>query len=925
MSFPQYSNIENNIKKTIDSRKGNNLDVSKLSPWIRVSSAYGTREYDGLIISSNQTGDSFESRYGTPTSGGSIGRDFQGRIVQEEKSVRGLRPSPVIEALEVKNGTEGLTRKCSFTIKCFTLGQVELLSRHFLEPRFFALVEWGWNTNLAYQQQAKLSRLGGKVDPICEMISYQNLATLKNKRSDSQGHYDAFLGVVAGGGFEYGDDETFNLKVELVTQGEIPSYLQLHKSSPLGAINSGKPFSASDIEKSAEDPNSIGKGLFMQMYNSLPSGKQIPPIKSLILDSYWTDPINFLNMDKEIRKDVSNELKSGKVVLGQETITSGQGGTRVATTKTGEIVTDANLFSEERFIRMELAWKILNTISWPIDAEPVEGCPREEKMSNIINIDNTICRAHPHIFSTDKKKLFIPNKRLPDFGLINVLNPPSEEDLNRQAEGGELSEEDKAKSIYQYIGKGMSEVDGMPKTNREVRPYEYFPAQVPLDELDGKWYDDTCYPRQAEKERWGYLKYLYINFDFFVSVLEKNGFLAKDVALDILNGISGAVNMYWDFQISERGKIVPANGWFSDNYYLTKNTQPFFSTNKSPYDTSMGPKNESEADKRAKTQGALELQVVDFNFAGIPPKKGTPIAKFQSRGLLSPFIDFNFNVEIAGALANQVMAKRNQQLLAPARATEDKSENFEGLFAKGNDPIAIKLNQFVASEKEDEVKEYKSEQQRLREQSELTAITAGAAGGFGTTTGAALYGQAAWTRVKSWFADSAEDEYKQSMQEYFFSRAGIFSKVIDRENVGDIVKEWYDAGQNNKILTDIVFVGTYADTNLLSQLEEYDNRGENTNWEEIEVLKQNLNNNPGFLPIKMSFSIHGVGGLKVGDIFVVDDLPKPYAGKLFQIMQVEHTLSDSIWVTQVNASLRNVDLSDTDTADSTGTISSLNR
>ena len=88
------------------------------------------------------------------------------------------------------------------------------------------MAEWGWNTNEGYSQRAKL-----RGDAVCEMISYVNLSNLKDKRKNSKGHYDAFLGVITGGGITYGDDETYIVDVEVTTQGEIPAYLQQHKGT----------------------------------------------------------------------------------------------------------------------------------------------------------------------------------------------------------------------------------------------------------------------------------------------------------------------------------------------------------------------------------------------------------------------------------------------------------------------------------------------------------------------------------------------------------------------------------------------------------------------------------------------------------------------------------------------------------------------
>ena len=54
---------------------------------------------------------------------------------------------------------------------------------------------------------------------------------------------------------------------------------------------------------------------------------------------------------------------------------------------------------------------------------------------------------------------------------------------------------------------------------------------------------------------WGYLKDLYIDFDFFSECIESTGLFTKDVYYKILNGLSSAVNMIWDFQIVESCKI----------------------------------------------------------------------------------------------------------------------------------------------------------------------------------------------------------------------------------------------------------------------------------------------------------------------------------------------------------------------------------
>ena len=61
------------------------------------------------------------------------------------------------------------------------------------------------------------------------------------------------------------------------------------------------------------------------------------------------------------------------------------------------------------------------------------------------------------------------------------------------------------------------------------------------------------------------------------------------------------------------------------------------------------------------------------------------------------------------------------------------------------------------------------------------------------------------------------------------------------------------------------------------------------------------------LPIKFTFTIHGVSGLKVGDTFSIEDLPGPkFRTKVFQITSIEHDIAQNIWTTKVEGSLRNL-------------------
>ena len=48
-----------------------------------------------------------------------IGLDWEGNVVTVQEEDRGYRPSPIVEGLSMKDNNYGISRECSFTIKCF--------------------------------------------------------------------------------------------------------------------------------------------------------------------------------------------------------------------------------------------------------------------------------------------------------------------------------------------------------------------------------------------------------------------------------------------------------------------------------------------------------------------------------------------------------------------------------------------------------------------------------------------------------------------------------------------------------------------------------------------------------------------------------------------------------------------------------------
>lgn len=893
-SFPNLSNIDGTISNAIKAKANASLYNSGRIPWFRLITLDGPTYENGrgLVIDSINTRESFSSRYGSVNRPGIVGytneykpvnasfakigetNDDGKDVFVKDKSIasenRGLRPSPTIESLKIENGTEGLTRKVSFTIKCYTLAQAEIVARHYLDPGSYVLVEFGWNISKSLNQRTG----DGKKITTCDLVQYSNLAVLKDKRAASEGTYDAVLAVITGGGMTFGEDETFNIEVKLTSQGELPAYLRSQTGSIISTeqATTGIKYTQGELDAAEDDETgNVGKFLFMQMYNDLPLSKQIGLIKDFekSTDSNgisWTHPANFLNIDEEVREDLVESLKNVKLRSEDEDKL--------------KVPEDIPLFSDERFIRFELAFEILKTIDYK-EVEtlctPTLSNGKKIPITKIknISIENTLCRAHKHMFSTDKTKLFIPNTNLPDFHLNDFLK-------NTEAATG---------SLDPFIQENQNGTIATINAHPNPTPFDgisndkifAFPSLNDIEvEIE---YDDTILKTDPKAHQYGYLKNLYINYNFFLEVLKKPGLLMHECLMELLNGMSSACNLYWDFQIYEVGD---------------------------------------------KKDGNLQLEVFDKTFLGLTKrglkKDGNGIPRvittsFQSRGIDSPFLDASMDISIAGDMMNQVMMQKEKPAksedgesfdpnIAGFVSAETQAQNLKtGLFSYHFDPVArvlsynsnksAKAEEDVAAAREDA---YKAKENDTHDEQNFWSRAGGA--WKATTEGVSKVGS--WignTATEIYTGDSKEEsDIRKSNFKYLSERAGVFPKVNDRNEDYDVANEWYDLwGGNNANLEDVVFIGSWNDPNLLKKYELYDlfECDINPNKEST------FDSNPVLVPVKFEFTIHGISGLKVGDCFTVRDLPKKYRTKIFQITQINHEVSE-LWKTTVEAQMRNV-------------------
>jgi hypothetical protein len=364
---------------------------------------------------------------------------------------------------------------------------------------------------------------------------------------------------------------------------------------------------------------------------------------------------------------------------------------------------------------------------------------------------------------------------------------------------------------------------------------------------------------------WGYLKDLYVNLDMLIAKTKQPNKSIREVLLDVLNEMSAAANSFWHFQLVER--------------VLTE-------------------------DSGALKKGDVVITVIDENWIGENPN--TSIEFFYHTGERSPFLESTLDLSIPADMANKIISERLS--ISSQKDASFISTAKGGFFASEPDMFLKAANKYkdgnnenvdngVVAGEEDSLEAKKVKQKELQDQLTDAKINppAGPKALFGSQEVVdKRFQQKAIEKIETELT-ALENEIATKTEE--IKIAAINSNLSKIEILPNPALNSTDEDKLNTALENRVeFDNNYRI--YCFDDKSYFDRLKNDSFQQKGGLSHPL-------PIKYTFKTLGVSGLRRGDTFVIKGIPDKYnKNGLFQITQIEHTLSGMLWTTSVTGEFR---------------------
>ncbi|MDC6465008.1 M15 family metallopeptidase [bacterium] len=216
----------------------------------------------------------------------------------------GILPSPGIQDVTITCLNRGSIRKATINLKAYNKFQFAIIEMLYLQLGKHILLEWGNDKYIDndgnYQimgntliedkwfNQSGINQL--------EMLEYINIY-----RSKYSANYDGFFGKVSNFSWDFGNDSTYNIKVDLVTIGDVIESLKVNNQMPL--------YTNQDIKQGEQKINTSAETtLLNERIKTILSGWLIAAMGEADINESDRNPNYFILANKD------KESENGKII-----------------------------------------------------------------------------------------------------------------------------------------------------------------------------------------------------------------------------------------------------------------------------------------------------------------------------------------------------------------------------------------------------------------------------------------------------------------------------------------------------------------------------------------------------------------------------------------------------------------------------------
>lgn len=366
MPFPFYKSIDGYITNELKARtSNNNIELSKLVPWIQATSNLGDRYTLGT------------GTYSSLFTGGAS--DAYGNIAGSSYK---YRPNPIITDFSIDFASRGTLRRGTIKIKCFSPDQLTKVQTYFLEPGISVYIQWGWN----YSVSGKKAIGPTSIDSGTVLKYYRNAEGLNQIRQSNNGCYDNMVGIITGGESTISGDE-FDVIVKVVSIGETLMGLS---RDPV------QDDAKDDVEPTNYPVNKLNgymssgnvKANFGHFFDQLPDSLRTPTL--LGLEDEFKSESDFINYIESLTEEAKSETTSGTF--------SGNLLIQASPALTIQALDAESPVNASKYVSFDAFVKLLNNTRITFSGD----------LKTQIDISDAYCGAFKGMFSTDES-VFIPN------------------------------------------------------------------------------------------------------------------------------------------------------------------------------------------------------------------------------------------------------------------------------------------------------------------------------------------------------------------------------------------------------------------------------------------------------------------------------------------------------------------------------------